>query len=228
VSRQSAPSPKKLKVIREALLTWGRHHRRDFPWRKTRDKFKVLLAEVLLHQTNVQKVLPAFGEIVEKWPTPARLSEASQTELSEIVRPLGFGYRAKVLKALAQKLVAEHGGKVPAVKDQLLQLPGVGEYTASAVLTFTTRQIHPMLDAPISRTLARIFGYPAVAPDAHPSAPLRNVARLLVLPGKPLQVNLALIDLSAELCTVVRPRCSQCPLTKWCNFYKSVDKSEIR
>jgi A/G-specific adenine glycosylase len=215
-------------LVRKALLKWGRTHIRKFPWRKTRNRFKALVAEILLQQTNVHKALPAYNEIIGRWPTPHDLAGADGVELAEIIRPLGFIYRAKRLKILATRLVEQYGGRVPSDKKELLALPGVGEYTASAVLTFAGSQHHTIVDAPISRVLTRIFGLPPVAPDVHPPRELRDLASLVIGRGSSKQVNLALIDLAAQVCTPKRPHCSKCPVTRWCAYYADSNESQRR
>lgn len=194
----------------------------------TDDRYRVLIAEVLLQQTNVNKALPAYERIVAAWPTPDDLARADDSLLTEIIRPLGFGYRSKRIKDLALALVKVHSGKVPADISKLLKLPGVGVYTASAVLSFTTRKRIPVIDAPVSRVLGRILGLPIIAPGGHPPRAVREAASILVESGNPRLLNWALMDLSAKVCTFQKPRCSECPLAPWCVYFRTADKSRIR
>lgn len=193
---------------------------RPFPWRKTRDRYRVLVAEILLQQTNVQKVLPAYNEIVTRWPNPRALSQANQSALRTIIRPLGFGYRAKTLRKLAATLVHGYHARVPSAKEALLELPGVGEYIASAVLVLSTRQRHVLLDAPVARVLSRIFGFTPVLPDVHPSKEIQSVADKIVSRRHARRLNLALLDFGATICKLKKPRCSICPVQNHCNFYR--------
>ncbi len=226
--RRSHAASRKTSEIRAALLSWGRKYRRRFPWRATRDRFHVLVAEILLHQTNVQKALPAYNEIMSRWPDPGALATADDSALRTIIRPLGFAYRWKTLKSLAHQIVDEYHGHVPSKKEDLLKLPGVGEYTASAVLAFVGRGREPVVDAPISRVLARIFGLPQTTPDGHPSKDAWSVAAMIYAEGSTKRIGLALMDLAAQVCTFKKPRCSQCPVQRFCAYYSSVDKSEVR
>jgi A/G-specific adenine glycosylase len=184
----------------------------------------VLIAEILLQQTNVHKALPAYLEIIKRWPTPRDLGQARETELESIIRPFGFGYRARTLRTLALELMGKHGGRVPASRGRLLKLPGVGPYIASAVVAFAGNKKQALIDAPISRVLARLFGLPPVPPDAHPSKELREIAELLIAPGYSRRLNLALLDFAATVCKLKKPRCDVCLLRERCDFYKSVVK----
>lgn len=145
--------------FQENLLNWFVKFQRDFPWRRTSNPFYVLLAEKLLQQTVArQTVVDAYSKLITDYPDPFSLSQAEIEDIEDVIRPLGFLYRAKELRSLAQELVDRHDGQIPANLADLLALTGVGDYAARAVLSFAFRQVVPIVDTNVARLLYRIFG----------------------------------------------------------------------
>jgi A/G-specific adenine glycosylase len=206
--------------FQENLLNWFVKFQRDFPWRRTSNPFYVLLAEKLLQQTVArQTVVDAYSILVADYPDPFSLSQAEIRDIEDVIRPLGFLYRAKELRSLAQELVDRHNGQVPANLADLLALTGVGDYAARAVLSFAFRQDVPIVDTNVARLLYRVFGINEPLP-ANPARKkfLINLAQEMLPPGKTREYNLAVLDLCALVCKPQNPQCNQCPVRKFCIY----------
>lgn len=192
--------------------------RKALPWRKTEDPFGILVAEKLLQQTAVGKgVVEAYRSIIERWPSPSELAYAAVEEVRIILQPLGLLYRAAELVSMSKELVLKHQGMVPLTRGELLALPGVGEYAANAVLSFTQSQEAAVVDTNVSRLLRRLFALKGAAP-ANPARDrtLYALASWLIA-GKPSrEMNYAVLDFTAALCTPQKPRCEGCPLRAVC------------
>lgn len=163
-------TPDEVEDFQARLFAWFRQARRAFPWRLRDDPYSVLLAEKLLQQTAARPgVVNAYQQLCRRYPTPLRLARARLRVLEKIVQPLGFPYRAKELRELARTLVIRHGGEVPRNLEDLLALPGVGDYAARAVLTFAFADDVPVVDTNVCRFLYRLYGIPGV--NGHTNLP---------------------------------------------------------
>jgi DNA (cytosine-5)-methyltransferase 1 len=204
--------------IQNNLLNWFKHNRRSFPWRKTRNAYRILIAEKLLQQTAAtDNVVSAYRTIIASYPHVQSLSKANPAHLKKIIGKLGFVYRAEELPKLAQEIVASHSGRIPRKLRDLLALPGVGDYTARAIMTFAYDENIPIVDTNIARLIHRIYGIT----DRLPANPARNkqligIAANLVPPGRSRDFNLAALDLCATICTARQPKCFECPIQKEC------------
>jgi len=209
--------------FQEALLAWFREAQRAFPWRVTSDPYAILVAEKLLQQTVARHtVITAYEKILGDYPTPEHLCQADIAILEDIVHPLGFKYRAMELRGMACELVARHGGEIPRDLTKLLALPGVGDYTARAVMSFAFGDDVPVVDTNVARFLYRIYGLPGALP-ANPARKkqLLDLAQNLVPTGKSRDFNLAVLDLCAEICKPTNPRCVECPVQLYCVYGSS-------
>jgi DNA (cytosine-5)-methyltransferase 1 len=202
------------------LLAWFEENGRSFPWRETSDPYKVVLAEKLLQQTAVnERVVYAYEMILKSHPTVERLAEASPKELVPLIRPLGFEFRAKELPRLAKSVVRKNGGEIPKDLDSLLALPGVGDYSARAILSFAHKIDVPIVDTNIARLLHRVFGIKERIPsNPARSKPLLRLAERVLPRGRARDFNLACLDFCAALCTANAPKCTTCPLRTNCSF----------
>jgi A/G-specific adenine glycosylase len=195
----------------QRLVSWFSANGRDFPWRRERDPFRVLVAEKLLQQTTYGHVLKAYGAFFEKFPDARALAAAEVSDIEAAIRGLGFQrQRARQLKELACSLVAEHGGAVPRDKGALLRLSGVGEYVASAVLCFAFGMDEPIVDINVRRVVGRLFGWRGLKDNE-----IAERLRQMIPPGRGREFNWALIDFSALVCSR-RPKCRKCPLSDLC------------
>ena len=200
--------------IRGAVLKWYAGHGRDLPWRGVRDPYAIAVSEVMLQQTQVERVEPKYREFLARFPTWEALASAGLGQVLRVWAPLGYNGRAVRLHQLAQWVVA-HGGRLPSDEHALRALPGVGTYTASALAAFAFGHLTTVIDTNVRRVLARaLLGEPYASPAI--DRRLRPLARDLVPTEAPGQWHEALMDLGATVCTTRRPACSACPLTDVC------------
>lgn len=194
-----------------ALLDWFEHRRRDLPWRRTRDPWAILVSELMLQQTQVARVLPRYDAFLERWPTPEACATASRAEVLTAWAGLGYNRRAVNLHRCAQEVVARHAGRLPADLSQLLALPGIGPYTARAVLAFAFESdAVGVLDTNAARVLARRAGRSLGRAEA------QRLADEAVPCGRGWAWNQAMLDLGATVCTARSPRCDACPVARGC------------
>jgi A/G-specific adenine glycosylase len=195
------------------VLSWWDRHRRDLPWRDTRDPWAVLIAEIMAQQTQVNRVVPRWHEFLERWPTPAVLAAASLADVLRAWQGLGYPRRAANLHRSAQVVVADPGlgGSLPDTLEGLLALPGIGPYTARAVLAFAHEADVGVVDTNTGRILARVGGRRLGARAA------QVAADAWVPAGEGWAWNQAMLDVGALLCRPV-PRCHDCPLATSCRW----------
>jgi A/G-specific adenine glycosylase len=203
-------------AVGEIVKWWRETGAKKYPWRETGDPWRILVAEVLLIQTNAAKVVKVYEEFVKRYPTPAQLAEAEVSEIEELLRPLGLHrQRARLLKRAAEVLCREYGCRVPESYEELRRLPGVGDYVASAILLFAYGKQRSLVDVNVARVLCRL----ALGEDP----PRRysedeSVARLAASIEWPREVALALIDFAAAICTAKSPSCGICPARGGCRY----------
>ncbi|GIJ30559.1 adenine glycosylase [Micromonospora qiuiae] len=202
---------------------WYEQNARDLPWRRPGvTAWAILVSEVMLQQTPVARVLPAWQAWLDRWPTPAALAEESPAEAIRMWGRLGYPRRAVRLRECAVAIVQRHGGTVPDRLEQLLALPGVGTYTARAVAAFAYGQRHPVVDTNVRRVVCRAV---AGEPDAGPATrPADLVATERLLPAEPSAAALAsaaIMELGAVICTARSPRCAVCPVEAICAWRAS-------
>jgi len=208
-------------ALRRALQRWYRANgRHALPWRLTRDPYAVLVSEVMLQQTQVDRVLPHYRSWLQRWPAFQALAGALPAEVIRQWRGLGYNRRALNLHRLAVAVVEQHGGEVPRNAASLRALPGVGPYTAAAILSFAHEEPVVVADTNIARVLARVLLGAAAARDVSPAAISGAAAELLPRRGA-RDHNLALMDLGALVCTARSPRCEACPLAGVCAWRAS-------
>jgi len=195
----------------EALHAWGETALRDLPWRRTRDPWAVLVSEAMLQQTQVARVVDRHGPFLARFPDPPTMAAAPLADVLDAWAGLGYYRRARDLHRGATAMVERHGGRVPDRLEDLLALPGVGAYTARAVLALAYEHDHGVVDTNVARVLARAFaGEPLGAARA------QRLADALVPPGSAWSHNQTLLDLGATVCTARAPHCDACPLSRGC------------
>ncbi len=201
------------------LLRWYDHHGRDLPWRTTGDPYHILVSEVMLQQTQVDRVLPKYHEWLGKYPSFEALAEADEAEVSATWRPLGYNVRPKRLHSIAREAVASYGGQLPSDRETLLSFKGIGEYTAGAIMSFAFRKRAAILDTNVARVLFRVFVGNG-EPKAHATIKhLWAVSEVLVPRARAFDFNQALMDFGAMACTARKPACLVCPMAKLCRSY---------
>ena len=203
-------------ALASAVSDWYARAARDLPWRRPGvDPWAVLVSEVMLQQTQVARVLPAYAAWVERWPTPAALAADSPGEAVRMWGRLGYPRRALRLHACAVTVVERFGGQLPATVPELLTLPGVGDYTARAVVAFAHRRRVPVVDTNVRRVVARTVQGRADAPVTRADLPLVE-ALLPADEEAAATASVALMELGALICTARAPRCRTCPVQHSC------------
>jgi A/G-specific adenine glycosylase len=197
--------------LHESIFTWITPRLRQLPWRDTRDPWHVLVSEVMLQQTGVSRALPKWEMFIDAFPTPQQCADAPLGDVLRMWQGLGYPRRAKNLQAAAGVIVAQHNGVVPNTLEELLALPGVGPYTARALLAFAFEDDAAVVDTNIARVLARFHGRTLKARDA------QKLADDWVPQGEAWLWNQALMDLGATVCRP-QPMCDECPLNKQCSW----------
>jgi A/G-specific adenine glycosylase len=202
--------------IRAALLKWFAAHRRDLPWRRTSDPYAVWVSEVMLQQTQVDRVVPFYERFLARFPRVELLAAAAPDEVLSHWSGLGYYSRARNLHAAAKAITGEHGGALPRTVAGLLALPGFGRYTAGAVASIAMGQPVPLVDGNVSRVFARLFTVEGAQGDRARDQLLWRIAEALVMGAAPGDFNQSLMELGATVCTPASPACRDCPVASWC------------
>ena len=206
--RVNAVDKESIRVFRAKLLQWYGRHGRDLPWRHTRDPYRILVSEMMLQQTQVDRVVPKYQEWLAAYPTFEALAAAPLAEVKRLWRPLGYNFRPERLHQIAQ--FVKRQGHLPETGDGLQALPGIGPYTAGAILSFAFHQDAPIVDTNIQRVIRRMFGIRGNPLRAAVKNRVWQLAETLLPKGQAYVFNQALMDFGALLCTARNPRCSAC------------------
>lgn len=192
------------------LLKWAETVDRDLPWRTSRDPWLVLVSEVMSQQTQIERVVPKWLDFVDRFPTPVALAGAPVGDVISLWVGLGYNRRARMLHECASMIVERHGGTVPESLDDLVGLPGIGPYTARAVLAFAFERDVAVVDTNVGRILARLTGQVLTGRSA------QELADQMVPDGQGWEWNRAVLDFGASVCTKATPACGSCPLHEHC------------
>jgi len=211
---------RQLAAFRKQLLVWFREHQRDLPWRRTKNPYHIWLSEIMLQQTRVAAVLPYYERFVERFPDIQTLAAAPQEEVLRFWSGLGYYTRARNLQQAAQRIVAKHGGKFPRAEKEVLALPGIGRYTAAAVLSIAFGSEHAVLDGNVARVLARVGAVRGDLRETRQWRALQKSADALLDPKSSSDWNQAMMELGAMVCTPRAPRCLFCPVAQFCRARK--------
>jgi A/G-specific adenine glycosylase len=204
--------------FRQRLLAWYRRHGRDLPWRKTDDPYHILVSEIMLQQTQVDRVLPKYVEWLDKYPSMRALASAPEHEVTATWRPLGYNIRPRRLQSIARESVEKYGGRLPSDEATLLSFDGIGQYTAGAIRSFAFRERAAILDTNVARVLFRVY-VATGDPKSHAmKRHLWTLAETLVPSRRVFDFNQALMDFGALICVARAPRCLICPMKKDCEW----------
>jgi len=213
------PAPPDRRRFRNRLLTWYRRHGRDLPWRKTDDPYHILVSEIMLQQTQVDRVLPKYAEWLEKYPTFQALAAAPEQDVTKTWYPLGYNIRPKRLQSIAREAVERYGGRLPADEQTLLTFKGIGAYTAGAIRSFAFRERAAILDTNVARVLFRVFVGDGELKSHAMKQHLWKVSEALVPKRDVFDFNQALMDFGAMMCPARNPKCLVCPMSKDCRSF---------
>ena len=218
--------PPSTALFRRFLLRWFRAHARPFPWRETRDPYRIIVSEFMLQQTQASRVEQFYPRFLKRYPTVESLARARPQAVRETWEGLGYYARARNLHALARLVVKEHGARIPGDTETLRGLPGVGRYTAGAVACFAFEKREATVDTNVRRVLGRVFllagahGAPRTAHRRSNATAVWELAqRILPRLGRTAwEFNQALMDLGATICVARKPKCPVCPVRKACRI----------
>ena len=216
-----------MKSVRQRLLEWYRKNKRDMPWRKTSDPYAIWVSEAMLQQTRVETVIPYWERFLSVFPDVHTLATADLDDVLGAWAGLGYYSRARNLQAAARVIDTEHGGELPDDAKILRTLPGVGRYTAGAVASIAFDRPEPVLDGNVKRVLVRLLG---IREDIGRRAVVERLwreAAALVKGPNPGDLNQALMELGATVCTPKTPRCIACPLVRLCNARRAGDAETL-
>jgi A/G-specific adenine glycosylase len=214
--RHNAVNAKLRRTFQRSLLTWYAANKRDLPWRNTADPYNILVSEIMLQQTQVDRVIPKYEEFLQKYPTLEALANASLEEVRQTWYPLGYNIRPVRLHSIAREAVEKYGGKIPDDPEALQGLKGIGRYTAGAVLSFAFRRQAPILDTNVRRVLHRVFIGEGDAKRYSLQKDLWELSEALIPAGNAYDFNQALMDFGATVCTARKPVCLLCPMQSFC------------
>jgi len=219
------PTPAVRRWFRSALLTWYRAHGRQLPWRETDDPYHILVSEVMLQQTQVDRVLPKYREWLQRYPTLEALAAAHEDDVAQAWRPLGYNVRPKRLQMIAREAVARFDGALPRDEATLLSFKGLGRYTVGAIRSFAFRERAAILDTNVARVLFRIFIGNGDPKNHAMRRQLWALSETLVPRKHVFDFNQALMDFGATLCTARKPQCLFCPMRPHC---KAVNPAGVK
>jgi len=214
-------SGKGLPAFRRALLRWYDKHRRDLPWRKTRDPYRIWLSEIMLQQTRVAAVLDHYRIFLEHFPNVQTLAAASEDAVLAAWSGLGYYRRARMLHQAAHQITEHHGGCFPQNSKALLALPGIGRYTAAAISSIAFAEPVAVVDGNVERVLQRFIGINLTTPQ------IWQHAQALLADSRPGDFNQAMMELGATVCVPREPRCPMCPVRKWCATQQSMGQRMV-
>lgn len=197
-----------------ALLNWFQRHKRDLPWRLTKDPYRIWLSEIMLQQTQVATVIPYYQRWLERFPTLQSVSDASEDKILKTWEGLGYYSRARNFHSACKEVISKYDGKVPDTPEEIQKLPGIGRYTAGAILSIAYDKPAPLVDGNVVRVLARIF---AIRKDLKKETEyFWEIAKSLIPVKRTGDFNQALMELGATVCTPTKPSCLICPVNSFC------------
>ena len=203
------------------LLAWYARARRDLPWRRSRDPYRVWVSEIMLQQTQVERVKVFFTRFIAAFPNVRALAAADEHDVLRLWEGLGYYRRARQLHAAAKQIVTDQRGRFPETLEGLRGLPGIGRYTAGAILSIAFDERVPIVEANSRRVIARLFGHAGRLDGPGGDAPIWEIAERIVPEKSPGTFNQAVMDLGALVCTPDRPLCTTCPLARLCVAHRT-------
>ena len=222
------PRQRKISAIADNLLKWFTENARELPWRRTREPYAIWVSEIMLQQTQVKTVIPYWERWMRALPDIADLAAATPETIHKLWEGLGYYTRVRNLQKAAQQIMAEYGGRFPRDHAAILNLPGIGRYTAGAISSIAFNEPQPILDGNVVRVLTRLFGIAENAREKAAQKKLWGLAGDLVLRAEGLGVeqgcsrlNQSLMELGATVCTPKQPKCPLCPVRRQCDAHRA-------
>lgn len=215
-----------LATLHTNLRKWYEQNKRTFPWRETKNPYHILMAELMLRRTQAIQVVRVYEEFVSRFPDVHSLANASAEEVEQVLYPLGLAWRVSAFQQIASILVEAYDGNVPASYEELLKLPGVGDYVASAVCCFGYGQARALIDTNTVRIAGRVFGIETHA-ELRRRKQIRAILAAMVDSNDPATYNYSMLDLAAQVCVAGRAACERCPLVLLCKTGKDLRIKQV-
>lgn len=209
------------KLFANQIIKWYEYHKRDLPWRHTKDPYRIWLSEIILQQTRVAQGLPYYEKFVMTYPTVFDLAKASETEVLRLWQGLGYYSRARNLHACAKMVVEDYGGNFPDTYEELLKLKGIGVYTAAAIASFAFDRPSAVVDGNVYRVLSRVFGIKDDIASTRGPKVFQRKANELIPQDRPADFNQAMMEFGAMQCSPATPACGLCPVSLECYAYNN-------
>jgi A/G-specific adenine glycosylase len=210
------------------IIDWYKKNGRNFPWRNSEEVYRILISELLLQKTDAPKVEEIYNDFFSMYETIDMIYNADIKEIERILLPLGLNKnRANRLKSISQKVIEEHGGEIPKNKSDLLQLKGVGNYIANAVMCFAYGENEPIVDTNVIRMYSRLFNFKSIKKRPRDDKELWNFAKHMLPSDKIQDYNYAILDYASLVCKAKKPLCEKCIFLKYCRYEKIILKKEI-
>ena len=213
------------KNVADVLLQWFKKHKRDFPWRKNKSPYSVWISEIMLQQTVTKTVIPFFEQWMKKYPNINKLANATERKILTLWEGLGYYNRARNILKSAKIIINKHNGKIPNTYHDLIQLPGVGNYTASAILSIAYNKSYPVVDANVIKVVRRLLGWEKWKKEREKK--IYEYLKEIMPSEKPGEFNEAFMELGQLICLSQNPLCSECPIQNCCYSYKNKIQNEI-
>ena len=210
-----------------ALVSWYRHHHRELPWRQTKDPYRIWISEVVLQQTRVQQGLPYYLSFIENFPEVSDLAQASEQQVLRLWQGLGYYSRARNLHRCSREIMDNFGGQFPTSYHELLSLPGIGDYTASAIASIAFKQSVPVVDGNVFRVLSRVAGIDLDIATPKTRKTFKQLGADLMQNHPPDLFNQGMMEFGALHCTPVQPKCDTCPFSDYCYAFLNQVQQEF-
>ena len=211
---------KLLNSVRQIILLWFQQHSRVFPWRRTKDPYKIMIAEFMLHRTKAEQVVPVYREFIKLYPDVFSLANASYNEVKKVTEHLGLHWRAKHFPEAARYIVKNLKGEFPENYNELRKIPGFGEYIAGAISVICFNKPAPVVDSNIARFINRVWGL-NLKGELRRKKEITRIAKILFDCEKPGQLLFSIIDFTSAICKPRNPECSNCILKNMCKYFQN-------
>ena len=215
------------KLFANQIIKWYEYHKRDLPWRHTRDPYKIWLSEIILQQTRVVQGLPYYEKFVNTYPSVFDLASASETEVLRLWQGLGYYSRARNLHACAKMVVTDYDGNFPDNFEELLKLKGIGNYTAAAIASFAFDKPNAVVDGNVYRVLSRVFGIKDDIASSKGPKVFQEKADELIPQDRPADFNQGMMEFGAMQCSPATPACGLCPLSLECYAFNHSEQHKL-
>lgn len=203
-------TPNNIRAFRKVLRTWGRKQLRQFPWRGEQNRYRILLAELMLRRTRAEQVVPVYERVIRRYTTVEEMAAAPAAEVRGLLKPLGLAWRANNVIAAVREIASDYGGRVPNSVNDLKNLTGVGDYVANAVVCFAEKKPVSIIDTNVVRVIGRVFGL-RLDGEARRRRQVREAVAMCLDRRQPRLYNYALLDFAARVCLPTKPLCRDCP-----------------